>query len=206
MTRPAYTLYTGYLNSTDDLEDMVANFSLIGKVIDTSSQRNLDSINRQLWYALTGSTTHGKYILKTRMPFLVRAAFKSGKSMPSLYCIKLPDDDLKTLEIPLTKDAVVLLSATLCLQIKENKDDIVPKRPKEALWVPPRDFQLLLDQSVTPLPKCYVEIFLSDLQFVKELKLNPEPKPTLFDYVLSGSPTIRQAWDGFKETFMEEKQ
>ena len=195
-----YIIHKGYLETTDDVGNLIADFSLLGRVVDKPSSQS-DATNRQLWYALTGGgLKFTENIYKVPMPFLVRAAFKSCKakieSKTPRYSILLVDADFEALGIPLTKEAVVLLAGTLQMQIKKNPEDEMPK--KEGWWVPSRDFLLIPEQK--PASRCYVEIFLTDLKYVSEFKIDSDP--SLFDYVLNSSPTIRRAWDEFKGTFL----
>jgi hypothetical protein len=49
-----------------------------------------------------------------------------------------------------------------------------------------------------------VEVYVLDMRYVAEFKDSEiDSKPSFFDYVLDRSPALRQAWDGFKETFLD---
>jgi hypothetical protein len=141
-----------------------------------------------------------KNIYEVKMPFLLRAVHEAYESnanrdMNKFYIL---DPDLLSRmavtvpEASLRKEAVVLLSATLRLQLRT---DIPADIPDEQLWTPPTNYLALRHE----LPMCYGELFIYDLQYVTDLKEGPSG-PLWLQYAISKTPhSVQKTWAGFKD-------
>ncbi len=185
-------VFEGYLNLADDIDRLISDFTFVGR--SAAKATFSEDSARQLWFNLTeGGVDRNVYCVT--MPYLCIAVPPNSNNRDTCaFIIK----DFKSFGIEPDKSTAILFSSTLRMQIKENPEDTVVQRT--AIWVPPRDFRLLHD---APAPKCYVEIFLTDLKFVGNYE-GVGKNPSIFDYVLGNSKVCRTVWGEFKQTFMGE--
>ena len=193
-------IFEGYLNSADDLERLIICFSDVSKAADNETAMSSDKAKmlekaRQLWFNLTAGGAD-KNVYSVGMPYLCKACCENTRCAKTAFIFD--DDVLKMLGVEPNSSTVILFSSTLIMNIKEKPEDVGVKR--DAIWVPPRDFRLLMDM---PAPKCYVEIFLID----KEYALNYEevtatnPKNKIYNYF---NTMYSRACIEFKQTFLGE--
>jgi len=195
-------VFEGFLRNKNDLWEFADKFSVLGHVTDKASQ-NTEEINRRLWYDLTGgvqSKSKNKIFI-VRLPFLMKAVHGLNKRVSHnalvWNCSEVENPHFSE------KDKVILFSGMLFMQIKEKVDETSPS--DKTLWNPPRDFAKICSDNEHGLEsECYVEVYVLNMRYVAEFKDSEiDSKPSFFDYVLDRSPALRQAWDGFKETFLD---
>jgi hypothetical protein len=185
-------VFEGYLNSVDDIDRLIYNFSGIGKAADKATFS--EERARQLWFNLTeGGVDRNVYCVT--MPYLCKAVLRNNSTIQHRF--EFTEKTFRSLGIEPNNTTVILFSSTLRMQIKEKPEDEFVKRT--AIWVPPRDFRLLYDE---PAPKCYLEIFLTDLKFIANYGEDGNAKISVFDYLLSKSSACTKAWIEFKHTFL----
>ena len=204
-------LFKGYLKSKYDVRELAES---ITKVTATADRAKMGDIDRQLWYELSGGKKERNFY-STPLPFLQRGAHNSNTNVLPFEGVGLQDEVYKAMQIPEEieknidkRNAVLLLSGTLYLYIKERLEDTALK--KEELWVPPRDINEIYDgvteEELGLNQICYAVLHLTDLKYVSEYKGSLQTvvkKPSLFEHILNQSSTARQMWDGFKDTFLD---
>ncbi len=199
-----FCLFTGYLNHSDDVEKFKKEFNVIAK---TACQPQSKDACRNLWYSLTGSRQH-RNIYSVPLPFHIKVVmFEDNRRVKFCAYIFSKNANVEGSENVVNKnDAVISVSATLLLQIKQAPAD--EHAVKKDIWEVPRDFNLLCDE---PAPKCFVELGLVDCKYVSHTSVKAYDesikKPTFFEYVLSKSPDlVQQTWHEFKETFLSDEE
>lgn len=192
------TLFVGYLKSQGDLDTFIRQFSML---VDATDKPFSGNTCRQLWFTLMSGEV-SRNIYGVRMPYLVRTAFLPYNPQSSFLFLGLPKKCASEIGIPATVEidkTGVYLSGGLRLQIKESRHDTVAK--KRDVWSPPKDFDALASESSNLPASCYVELFLTDLQYVSEFHEPEAPAQSLVSIVLDQSPLLRHAWAEFRETF-----
>lgn len=191
-------MWTIYSGAPVDVCELSRRFT---SHLDATDRADRSIASRHLWFTLVSSEVC-RNIYKVRMPYLLRASFKSGDIARWCQVMLLPDEffDL-VLGVPESKrrdKTVFLVSASLCMQIKETRQAERP--PRHDIWRPPLDFDAL--QTAALPPACYVELYLDELQYVSDAREPPAAQAsTLFDLALGNSLVLREAWGEFKKTF-----
>jgi hypothetical protein len=185
-----YYIYNDWLVSTQGLTDLKYIFSDFCQSAHKSSHQHTAC---QLWYSLTGNTRN---VYDTPMPFLMRAVFDSNTAKrPGCRVLVLPDKWFPGLLVPTSKkinEVVFLLSASVCIEIREKLEDAAAGR--DELWGIPRDFNALED--ALPTKRCYVQLFLKDLRYVSDMEACE--KEPWFEGLRA---PIMRTWKEFTQTF-----
>ena len=188
MSTLLYNIYNDWLVSTDELDrlrDIYLDFC------QCAHKSNNQHTACQLWYALTGNRHRNTYYVP--MPFLMRAVFdsESNKDKPDCRVLKLPDRWFAEL-LPPQRDAVFLLSASMCIEIRDQITE--QDTCKIELWDIPRDFNVL----ALPAKRCHLKLFLRDLRYVSNMET--EFGNTENEW-LKGLP--KKLWNEFKDEFRQ---
>ena len=203
-------IFQGNLNTSKELDEFIDQLYFIGSTADKPVTKDT---TRNLWHSLTGSKVcRNSYAMK--MPFFIRTV-KAVTPPETLDHVKInamvvPQSRLGCVKgMPDTTNAgnthVFLISAVLCMRFRADRSDYQVQ--KTDLWLPPRDIRTLT-KSFLPETPCYAELFLVDMTYVSDFKMDTpdtsdKGKSSLFQYMLSKSPdAVKEAWAGFKETFL----
>ena len=152
--------------------------------------------SRNIWHTLTESRACGN-IYCMQMPFLIRAIFQSKIKNTEEYTAFIIPESFVHMAHSCEHDGIFLMSAKLCLRIKEKQGDM--KAPSRDLWLLPSAF-CDIKLPVTP---CYVELFLYDIRYIGGFV--PEKKTTMMHYAINKSPiALQEAWANFKEFFFKD--
>jgi hypothetical protein len=130
-----------------------------------------------------------------QMPFPLRAIFQSNVNCNSeckeYFSFIIPESFVHMAQAAKHHDGIFLVSAKVCLKIKEAPSRDILLLPRTLYDLKPQD------------PPGFVELFLYDFKYIGGF--DPEKKTTMMHYALSKSPiALQEAWVNFKEVFFKD--